>query len=235
MAESNKETSNNQEAVSKKQFPPRKEGETPQEYYPRAFFEFLKSDVENSKNKDDLLERLKETSKITGETNGDKEEQSTIDSLTKLYNKRGFEENIKSLERFKKEGKKVSVCRLDVDGLKIINDTLGHGAGDELLKLLAGVIKSVKRPYDVAARWLGEDEFDIGILGSLEEANKLIKRIEEGFGEAVKNSFENSGFANKLGFTFALGEWQQEENIQTVMKRVDDELIMKKKSKKENG
>ncbi len=69
----------------------------------------------------------------------------------------------------------------------------------------------------------------------MEEANKLIKRVEEGFDEAVKNSFGNSGFVDKLGFTFALGEWQQEEDIQTVMKRVDDELIMKKKSKKENG
>jgi len=51
----------------------------------------------------------------------------------------------------------------------------------------------------------------------------------------IKEKLIEEGFANKLGFTFALGEWQQEENIQTVMKRVDDELIMKKKSKKENG
>lgn len=226
-----KESFNNQEFTSKKEFPSRKEGENPQEYYTRAFFDFLKSDVENSKDKDDLLKRLKKTSEIVGEITGNKEEGSLTDSLTSLYNRDGFFRNVDELKRFKED---MALVCIDLDGLKLLNDTFGHEAGDMLLVLFANTIKNEKRSYDVAARF-GGDEFNIWVFGSdLKETDKLMKRIEKRFEESVKNSFEALESVNKSGFTFAIGEWQGED-IKDFVNKIDKELVGKKAEKKKNG
>ncbi len=226
-----KESPDNQEFSSKKQFPPRKKGEKAQDYFTRAFFEFLKSDVEKSKDKNDLLERLKETSKIAGEITGNKEEDSLTDSLTGLYNREGFFRNVDELKRFNES--MVLAC-LDVDGLKLLNNTFGHEAGDLLLIIFANAIKGEKRPYDVAARF-GGDEFNIWIFGSdLEGADRLMERIQERFDESVKNSFKDLESIDKLGFTFALRKWQGED-IKEFTNKIDKELMRKKQEKKENG
>ena len=226
-----KESPGSQEFTSKKEFSPRKEGEKPQGYYSRVFFEFLKSDVEESKDKEDLLKRLEETSKIAGEITGNKEENSLTDSLTGLYNREGFFRNVDELKRFNEN---VVLACLDVDGLKLLNDTFGHEAGDMLLVLFANAIKNEKRPYDVAARF-GGDEFDIWIFGSeLKGAEKLMKRIQERFDESIKSSFEDLEFVDKAGFTFALGKWEG-ENIRDFVNKIDKELMEKKAGRKKNG
>ncbi|MGE5422248.1 MAG: diguanylate cyclase domain-containing protein [Ignavibacteriales bacterium] len=83
---------------------------------------------------------------------------SLHDSLTGLYNRAYFEEELRRLEPGRFDPLGVIVC--DVDGLKLINDTLGHDAGDALLKGAAEVIRSCFRENDVVAR-VGGDEFAI--------------------------------------------------------------------------
>jgi diguanylate cyclase (GGDEF)-like protein len=83
---------------------------------------------------------------------------SMHDALTGLYNRSYFEQEMQRIEegRFKSAG--IVVC--DIDGLKHVNDTLGHQAGDELLKASAIVIKEAFRRGDVVAR-IGGDEFAV--------------------------------------------------------------------------
>jgi len=83
---------------------------------------------------------------------------SMHDGLTGLYNRNYFEEEIRRLEsgRFQPTG--LLIC--DVDGLKLVNDTLGHDAGDNLLISVAQVLQSCFRGDDVVAR-VGGDEFAI--------------------------------------------------------------------------
>jgi diguanylate cyclase (GGDEF)-like protein len=83
---------------------------------------------------------------------------SMHDALTGLYNRSYFEQEMQRIEegRFKSVG--IVVC--DIDGLKLINDTLGHQSGDELLKASAKVIKESFRKGDVVAR-IGGDEFAV--------------------------------------------------------------------------
>lgn len=85
------------------------------------------------------------------------------DSLTGIYNRTYFEEELHRLEatRFMPVG--LILC--DVDGLKIVNDTYGHGAGDDLLVATARVLKDCFRQSDVVAR-IGGDEFAILIANS---------------------------------------------------------------------
>lgn len=91
---------------------------------------------------------------------------SLHDKLTGLYNRNYFEEEIRRIEsgRFSPTG--LLVC--DVDGLKLVNDTLGHDAGDKLLISVARVIEKCFRADDVVAR-VGGDEFSIIMLHSSEE------------------------------------------------------------------
>lgn len=101
------------------------------------------------------------------------------DALTNLINRRGFNQVFaeKLIEKSSKGGM-LAVMFLDIDHFKRINDSLGHDAGDELLKVLAGHIKSSIRSHeDVVARF-GGDEFCLLIdLHDREEARQMAQRI----------------------------------------------------------
>ena len=101
------------------------------------------------------------------------------DALTSLVNRRGFNQLFaEKLSEKTKEGGMLAVVFLDIDHFKRINDSLGHDAGDELLKVLASHIKSSVRSHeDVVARF-GGDEFCILIgLHDREEARQMAQRI----------------------------------------------------------
>jgi len=106
---------------------------------------------------------------------------SITDPLTGLLNRRGFYQAIETaLARAKRNGRPLAVCYLDLDGFKIINDSLGHNAGDELLRHVADQLKSGLRAYDTIAR-LGGDEFTVlldGLNDCLEAAQVADKLIE---------------------------------------------------------
>lgn len=103
--------------------------------------------------------------------------QSVTDELTGLYNRRGF---------FKRAEKELAVLRerervgmvlfLDLDGLKELNDTQGHDAGDELLREAAGLLRRLFREQDVLAR-VGGDEFAVFVPGYA-EVERVVERLQ---------------------------------------------------------
>jgi len=99
------------------------------------------------------------------------------DGLTGLYNRSYFEKFLKNNRHF--EIYPVCVVALDVDGLKLINDNLGHQTGDELIRATADLLQQSFRDEDIIAR-LGGDEF-IVILPqtSTAKAQILIEKFEE--------------------------------------------------------
>lgn len=97
------------------------------------------------------------------------------DHMTGLYNRRYFDEVLMKIDC--DENYPLSVIMADINGLKIINDSFGHKAGDELLKKAANVLKEGCRERDIIAR-LGGDEFAILIPQSDEASvKKVIQRI----------------------------------------------------------
>lgn len=86
-------------------------------------------------------------------------ELARIDSLTSALNARSFVELAeREVARARRSGAPVTVVYLDLDGFKSVNDTFGHAAGDDVLKDVAGALRTGMRPTDVVGR-LGGDEF----------------------------------------------------------------------------
>lgn len=130
------------------------------------------------------------------------------DELTGLFNRRGWERYMEIEEsRFRRFGDPGAVIVIDLDGLKEVNDTKGHQAGDELIKLAARVIQDSIRDSDIAAR-LGGDEFGI-IASSVAPADcdLLVSRILEGFQAAgVSGSVGHAPYTVVAGFPGAFAE-----------------------------
>lgn len=86
--------------------------------------------------------------------------QATHDSLTGLINRREFERRIEAVLNIEKTHAEHTLLYLDLDQFKIVNDTCGHVAGDELLRQLSSVLLKKLRQTDTLAR-LGGDEFGV--------------------------------------------------------------------------
>ena len=104
------------------------------------------------------------------------EELTLLDELTGLNSRRGLQAvGEQALYSARRAGTPVALLFIDVDGLKQINDTLGHAAGDDALRTIAHVIRQSIRDGDVAAR-IGGDEFCVLLLNKGGEA---VDRVRE--------------------------------------------------------
>jgi diguanylate cyclase (GGDEF)-like protein/putative nucleotidyltransferase with HDIG domain len=89
------------------------------------------------------------------------ENEALTDSLTGLRNHRAFQEDLaRELARAETAGRSVGLVLVDVDGLKTVNDTNGHQAGDELIVCVSDAMRGTLRQRDVAYR-IGGDEFAV--------------------------------------------------------------------------
>ncbi len=110
------------------------------------------------------------------------------DALTNLINRRGFNQIFaeRLIER-SNSGGMLAVMFLDIDHFKRINDSLGHDAGDELLKVIAAHIKSATRSHDDVVARFGGDEFCILIsLHKRDEARHMALRIMQKMKEPIE-------------------------------------------------
>ncbi|WP_278186349.1 diguanylate cyclase domain-containing protein [Desulfobacter hydrogenophilus] len=100
--------------------------------------------------------------------------EASHDSLTGLINRREFEDRVaKAIDNAQAKGKSSLLCFMDLDGFKIVNDTCGHNAGDELLIQLSQIIQTQVRTSDSLAR-LGGDEFGLLLDGCDKDRGQII-------------------------------------------------------------
>lgn len=113
---------------------------------------------------------------------------SNTDELTRLYNRRAYENDIESLQTQEKKDN-LALISIDVTGLKRINDSLGHAAGDELL---IGTAKSLLYAFGSRGKVYrtGGDEFMVVLKTPEDELNSILTRLEEAT-SSFKGEFVN--------------------------------------------
>ena len=117
------------------------------------------------------------------------------DSLTGVYNRSFFKEEIKNIDV--EENLPISVIMGDVNGLKLTNDAFGHLMGDKLLESAANIMKRVCRENDIVVRW-GGDEFIILLPKTKEDtAEQISERIKE---ECIKENLDMINVSISLGY-----------------------------------
>lgn len=120
----------------------------------------------------DMVHALREKDAQVTKVHQKLEYTAVTDALTGLFNRRAFESALnRAVEGARSENTTHALCYLDLDQFKIVNDTCGHEAGDELLRQLTGILKSRMRDDDTLAR-LGGDEFGL-IIFNIDKADAL--------------------------------------------------------------
>jgi diguanylate cyclase (GGDEF)-like protein len=104
---------------------------------------------------------------------------ATTDELTGLYNRRALEERLAAeISRSLRHQLHTSVLLLDLDRFKVVNDTMGHAAGDRLLVLVSNILRQQARALDVVGR-LGGDEFLVILpMTKPTEAQVFVSRVQ---------------------------------------------------------
>ena len=146
------------------------------------------------------------------------EAEASTDVLTGVCNRRHWDRLIAAEERrCARYGHRACVVAVDLDELKVVNDSAGHRAGDELLCAAAGALSSASRATDTVAR-VGGDEFAIlGVDTDLQTARVLITRLGETLAAAGVQA--SLGLAERESETGIAGAWAQADRRMYAAKR----------------
>ncbi len=150
--------------------------------------------------------------------------RSSHDVLTGLYNRQYFENEIERLQKSRRFP--ISILVMDMNGLKEINDSLGHAAGDEQLQKAALVIRKAFRPDDVVAR-IGGDEFVVLLPESDQEAaQKAVDRVEK----VLKEHNQLTMDVNPVSFAIGYATTESSTNLREVFRIADRQMYLDKET-----
>ncbi len=157
-------------------------------------------------------------------------QQSLVDDLTGLYNRRGFltlaEQHLKLAER---TGRSVLLLFADLDDFKEINDRFGHNEGDRALGEAARVIRGVFRDSDIIAR-IGGDEFAILALETADVSGDLLaRRLRESLAE--RNARARRGYEITLSLGIARYDSRTPATVADLLARADALMYEHKREK----
>jgi diguanylate cyclase (GGDEF)-like protein/PAS domain S-box-containing protein len=150
---------------------------------------------------------------------------SMHDALTGVYNRTYFEAEMERLKNSRRYP--VSIIILDIDDLKIVNDTYGHAQGDKLLQTLAIAVSMVLRSEEVFAR-IGGDEFAILLPYADEIASRLvISRIRDSLDKHARKSG-----AERIKVSIGLGVAGIKDDLNEAFKQADANMYAVKHTRK---
>lgn len=155
-------------------------------------------------------------------------EQATIDQLTGIRNRRSFFETAKNeIERARRNQKPLALIMLDLDNFKMLNDTFGHLAGDEILKKCTQLCIEELRASDVFGRFGGEEFVallpDTGIKEALRIAERLRIRIKQ-----TELLFNDKTVSPSASFGVSARQAVTDLSIETIIHEADTALYQAK-------
>lgn len=188
-------------------------------------------------DKEELIKILKEKDIMLKRLSLEKEKlnyYASTDVMTGVLNRRsGLERLIKEFNLSKTNGNNLIICYVDVDRLKIINDTFGHKEGDKVLISAAKVLKGSIRKTDFVTR-IGGDEFLLAFpVTTIKEVNKVWYRICRKVEEINKNNADYN-LSLSYGFCEYNKEMLKDMSINDLIQKADVEMYRSKLKKKED-
>jgi len=148
------------------------------------------------------------------------------DSLIELPNRRGFMRRLdETISRVRRYDEEAAMLFVDLDGLKLINDSFGHRAGDEALIQVAALLVKGVRKSDCVAR-IGGDEFAILLTNASDTvANDTAARLID---EIAGCDFMHDGDALPLSVAIGVAIVSPDDDAESVMDRADEEMYKRK-------
>ncbi|MEE9542678.1 MAG: GGDEF domain-containing protein [Thermodesulfobacteriota bacterium] len=142
-------------------------------------------------------------------------DELNFDELTNVYNRKaGTIRFREELERTTRTGEKLSIAMIDADNFKAINDTYGHLAGDEVLRIIASTIKGKLRTNDVLFRYGGEEFIIIMPNTSELEASIPLERLrEELYGQVIEYEDHKIQTSVSIGVTEVIDHREDESKV----------------------
>ncbi|WZL72387.1 GGDEF domain-containing protein [Clostridiaceae bacterium 35-E11] len=159
---------------------------------------------------------------------------ASIDGMTKTFNRRAGMEILEEKMRMTKIYKQpLSICFIDIDQFKKINDTFGHAFGDKLLIDISRILKYNIRKVDIVFR-IGGDEFIIIFPNTTrKQAVKVWNRICEKISEINKYGLYQYDISLSCGFSEY--DSNSEISVEDLVKNADREMYKKKRTHMENA
>ncbi len=155
---------------------------------------------------------------------------SVKDTLTKLYNRLGLHRNAKNIERQAIINNTRSFgILIDLDGLKIINDTYGHNAGDNAIMQIANAMRAASKNNEILSRIGGDEYFVFGNCRSEQEPINFIKQIREYLDEYNRTTNLPYMIECSCGYYISTSV---KDNLETIMRIADSEMYKDKVARK---
>lgn len=149
---------------------------------------------------------------------------TATDDLTGLFNRRYLRAGLESfLSRAQTRGRPFTVVALDLDGLKRLNDKVGHAAGDAFLRAVAQVLREELRPEDLAIR-LGGDEF----LAVLADADATVGRL---VASRIQDAVGRLALEVPASISAGVAQWKAGQSVREMLEAADAELYRAKRER----
>ncbi|OGI10891.1 MAG: hypothetical protein A2Y40_10275 [Candidatus Margulisbacteria bacterium GWF2_35_9] len=150
---------------------------------------------------------------------------AVIDELTNLNNRRGFnllvESQVKLMER---NNKQATLLYIDLNKFKAINDQYGHKEGDQVLMMIANLLKSSFRSSDIIAR-LGGDEF---VVFAVDTNNNEPNKIKNHLRYNLKKLNSTSNKPYEINFSIGTASWEQLKSLDELLQEADNNMYLEK-------
>jgi len=156
------------------------------------------------------------------------EHRAKSDPLTGLANRRALEETLtRETNRAQRYGSSLAILMADVDGLKDVNDRLGHPAGDAVLRNLATILLEAVRRVDLPGRWAG-DEFLVILPDTTgAQAEQLARRLHR---RTHQQPARLNGAEVPATLSIGLTGYTKDDTAETLLRRVDQALYRAKET-----
>jgi two-component system, cell cycle response regulator len=152
---------------------------------------------------------------------------SLHDPLTGLFNRRYVVEKIEELISLGKRNKAAfSLCLIDLDNLKHINDNYGHNTGDNAIKTIAEALQESTRQTDTCARYAGDEFLTVFPNSDAEDVELYVERVKKSL---VKKKVK--GLDYKISASYGIAYYSQSDSVTEIIERADQSLYKNKASK----